>query len=116
MKHAGLQRKGEPLGATDSCVLITCCVLATGLLIFVWTETRMSEETTGGLSARGFRMRAPATPYLGHHFAALADPWSPGSNGRGMITFAVAENKLSYDLLSQQLSDLKVRDGCCRYN
>lgn len=56
-------------------------------------------------------MLAPATPYLGHHFAALANLWCPDKRPDGFVTLAVAENKLSYDLLHARLPPLQVGTG-----
>lgn len=50
--------------------------------------------------------------HRGTHFGALADTWSPSRPlGEGYVSLAVAENKLTYDILRQRLPPLATLVG-----
>ena len=69
----------------------------------------ISRAVDGGLlSDRGRVMLPPAMEYLMKHFQALGDVYDPVSNPQGYVSLAVAENKLTYDVLQKKLLDLKV--------
>ena len=71
-----------------------------------------NENRAAPISKRAEAMLAPATPYLCHHFGALDNSWCPEKRPDGLVTFAVAENKLSYDLLHARLPHLQVGSLC----
>ncbi|CAM9179972.1 unnamed protein product [Phaeothamnion confervicola] len=65
----------------------------------------LCESTTSDatLSARGRRVQAPTVSYIDAVIEAIMEPYDERSNPGGAILLAVAENRLSWDLLLPQL-------------
>ena len=57
------------------------------------------------LSLRGARAIRPALSYLGDFFLAAGDAYAADSNEDGHVVMAVAENKLSFDVLLRRLGE-----------
>ena len=55
------------------------------------------------LSSRGERMLMPALPYMGGVIEAFMNPYDAEKNPDGLILLAVAENKLSWDVLKPRI-------------
>jgi len=63
------------------------------------------------LSERGSRAIRPALSYLGDFFTAASDPFVAGQNEDGHVVMAVAENKLSFDLVLRRMAEGEAKRG-----
>mmetsp|Transcript_317 Transcript_317/g.545 ORF Transcript_317/g.545 Transcript_317/m.545 type:complete len:434 (-) Transcript_317:307-1608(-) len=64
----------------------------------------MTSIDSGGLSERGMKCTIPTFSYLGLFLATKARPWS-ASDPDGYIALAVAENRLSFEILRPKLQE-----------
>lgn len=64
--------------------------------------------TSGTISKRAEKLRAPHIDYLTNHIRCIYDPYSADTNPKGGIPLAVAENKLCTEMLVDQFNSFKV--------
>ncbi|GJQ09954.1 hypothetical protein GpartN1_g1745.t1 [Galdieria partita] len=71
----------------------------------------MEKSQVVQISSRVEHLLQPFSPHLEASFAAWKDPFDPLHNVQGYINFAVAENKLSVDLLLEKLKHCRNISG-----
>ena len=93
----------SPNGQQTALLLAGTAAVLTTALLLLRRRLNKSSAKSSGLSARGDRLCLPALPYMKGVIDAFTDPFDADTNPGGLVLMAVAENKLTWDLLKPRI-------------